>query len=280
MDGVNRQFQGFSWVAASAPCVCLTRFFPGAILAALGVRSPCLKDQLVIQTQQQPQRLLVVDDDPDILRLVSDKLEHAGFQVMTAASGEAALDVIARRGLPHLAIVDLNMPGMDGFELCRRVLRFSDLPIIILTAVDEEETVIRAIDLFAEDYVIKPFSPRELVARVSRVLRRIGDFAYCLEPVTEVDERLAVDFVGQRALLDGLAVPLSPTEAKILYLLMRNAGRPVTTEFLLRRVWPLEEVFEDALRVNIHRIRRKLGANPSGLPYIVTERGVGYSFLH
>jgi DNA-binding response OmpR family regulator len=233
----------------------------------------------VLDPRNRRSRVLVVDDDPSILRLVSDKLEYAGFEVLTAGSGEAALAMIEGRGLPHLAIVDINMPGIDGFEFCRRVLHYSDLPIIILTAVDEEETVIQAIDLFAEDYVTKPFSPRELVARVSRVLRRIGDFAYCLEPVTRVDDRLAVDFVGQRALLDGELVDLSPTEAKILYLLMRNAGRTVTSGHLLSRVWPLEEVFEDALRVNVHRLRKKIGLNPAGLPYIVTERGVGYTFL-
>jgi DNA-binding response OmpR family regulator len=233
----------------------------------------------VLDPRNRRSRVLVVDDDPSILRLVSDKLEYAGFEVLTAGSGEAALAMIEGRGLPHLAIVDINMPGIDGFEFCRRVLHYSDLPIIILTAVDEEETVIQAIDLFAEDYVTKPFSPRELVARVSRVLRRIGDFAYCLEPVTRVDDRLAVDFVGQRALVDGELVDLSPTEAKILYLLMRNAGRTVTSGHLLSRVWPLEEVFEDALRVNVHRLRKKIGLNPAGLPYIVTERGVGYTFL-
>jgi DNA-binding response OmpR family regulator len=233
----------------------------------------------VIQSRLQLQRLLVVDDDPAILRLLSDKFERAGFEVITAGSGQLALDVIAHRGLPHLALVDLNMPGMDGFEFCKRVLRFSDLPIIILTAVDEEETIIRAIDLFAEDYVTKPFSPRELVARVRRVLRRVGDFAYCLEPVTRVDGRLAVDFMGQEALVDGQPVDLSPTEAKILYLLMRSAGRPLATEYLLRRVWPQEDVFEDALRVNVHRLRKKIGVNPNGLSYIATERGVGYCFL-
>ena len=233
----------------------------------------------VIQSQPQTQRILVVDDDPAILRLVRDKFEWAGFEVLTAASAQAALDLIAHRGLPHLAVVDLNMPGMDGFEFCRRVLHFSDLPIVILTAVDEEETVIRAIDHFAEDYVTKPFSPRELVARVRRVLRRIGDFAYCLEPVTRVDERLAIDFVGQQAIVSDQPVDLSPTEAKILYLLMRHAGRVLPSDYLLSRVWPLEEVYEDTLRVNVHRLRRKIGHNPAGLPYIVTERGVGYSFL-
>jgi DNA-binding response OmpR family regulator len=233
----------------------------------------------LIQSQPQCQRILIVDDDPAILRLVRDKFERVGFDVQTAGSGQAALDLIAHRGLPHLAVVDLNMPGMDGFEFCRQVLSFSDLPIIILTAVDEEETVIQALDHYAEDYVTKPFSPRELVARVRRVLRRIGDYAYCLEPVTRVDERLAVDFMGQQAFVGDRVVDLSPTEAKILYLLMRHGGRVLRTDYLLRRIWPLEEVFEDTLRVNVHRLRRKIGNNPAGLPYIVTERGVGYSFL-
>jgi DNA-binding response OmpR family regulator len=237
------------------------------------------KPDPAMQSQPQTQRILVVDDDPAILHLVCDKFEREGFEVLTAGSGQAALDLVGRAGLPHLAIVDLNMPGMDGFEFCRRVLGFCDLPIVILTAVDEEETVIQAIDLFAEDYVTKPFSPRELVARVRRVLRRIGDFAYCLAPVTRVDERLAVDFVGQQAFVGDQPVDLSPTEAKILYLLMRQAGRSIPSEYLLQRVWPLEEVFEDTLRVNVHRLRKKIGNNPAGLPYIVTERGVGYSFL-
>jgi DNA-binding response OmpR family regulator len=228
--------------------------------------------------QPQAQRVLVVDDDRAILRLVSDKFERAGFEVLTAASGSCALDLIARRGLPHLAIVDINMPGMDGFELCEHLQQFSDLPVIFLTAVDEEETVIQGIERYAEDYVTKPFSPRELVARAQRVLRRIGDFAYALEPVTQIDERLAVDFVGQRAIVDGQPVTLSPTETKLLYLLLRNAGRPVTSDFLLCRLWPLEEVFEDVLRVNVHRLRKKIGDNSAGLPYIVAERGVGYSF--
>ena len=139
------------------------------------------------------QRILVVDDDPAILRLVKDRLEYAGYEVVAATSGQSALEVIAQRGLPHLAIVDINMPGMNGFEFCKAVQQFTDFPVILLTAVDEEETIIRGIQYFAEDYVTKPFSPRELVARVERVLRRIGDFAYALDPLIRIDERLAID---------------------------------------------------------------------------------------
>jgi DNA-binding response OmpR family regulator len=225
-----------------------------------------------------PQRVLVVDDDPDILRLVRDKLDRAGFDVLTAPSGQHALEVIDRHGLPHLAIVDINMPGMDGFEFCRVVQSYSDLPVIMLTAVDEEETIIQGIEHYAEDYVTKPFSPRELVARARRVLRRIGGFGYTLSPQIQVDEQLTIDFAGQQALADGKQTPLTPTETKILYILMRNAGQIVTTDFLLRRLWPREEIFEDTLRVHISRLRRKIEPNPSQPRYVITERGTGYSF--
>jgi len=226
-----------------------------------------------------PERILVVDDDPAILRLVADKLDRAGFEVWTASSGSQALEVLHRRGLPHLAVVDIMMPGMDGFEFCRTVQQFADLPVILLTAVDEEETVIQGIEQFAEDYITKPFSPRELVARVQRVLRRIGDFAYAFDPVTQIDDRLAVDLARQQAIVDGQPVNLTPTETKLLYILMRNAGRVVSTDFLLRRLWPLEEVFEDALRVHVHRLRQKIEPVPAQPRYLVTERGLGYTWV-
>jgi DNA-binding response OmpR family regulator len=229
--------------------------------------------------QGGPQRILVVDDDPGVRHLVASKLRSEGFEAFAATDGQEALSLIQRRGLPHLAIVDLHMPGMDGFEFCQAVQRFSDLPVVMLTANDDEETVIRGIELYAEDYITKPFSPRELIARVRRVLRRIGDFAYALDPQIQVDERLTVDFVRQQVSIDGRLVSLSPTETKLLYLLMRNAGRTVTTDFLLRRLWPLEEVFEEALRVHVHRLRRKLETDPSSWRYVTTERGVGYRFV-
>jgi DNA-binding response OmpR family regulator len=225
-----------------------------------------------------PRRILVVDDDPAILRLVRDKLDSAGYDTLTASSGYEALDVIERRGMPHLAIVDINMRGMNGFQFCETVQQFSDLPVIMLSAQDEEETIIQGISRYAEDYVTKPFSPRELVARVERVLRRIGDFAYTLDVVTKVDDRLSVDFPHQRAIISGEPVQLTPTETKLLFVLIRNAGRIVTTEFLLRRLWPMEEVFEDTLRVHIHRLRQKIEPVPAQPRYINTERGLGYSF--
>lgn len=223
-------------------------------------------------------RILVVDDDPDILTIVGHKLGSAGFEVLLAESSEAAMGLLERHGLPHLAVVDLNLPGVSGFDFCRAVQEYADLPVIFLTAMDEEEMVIRGIEQCAEDYVTKPFSPRELLARVQRVLRRIGDYAYTLAPVVRVDERLSVDFVHRLAHVDGVSVELTPMETKLLYILMRNAGCVVTTDFILRRLWPLDEVFEDALRVHVHRLRKKIEPVPKRCRYILTERGLGYRF--
>jgi DNA-binding response OmpR family regulator len=170
------------------------------------------------------------------------------------------------------------MPGMNGFEFCQAVQQFSDLPIIMLSVVHEEETIIRGIRYFAEDYITKPFSPRELLVRVERVLRRIGDFAYTLDPVLQVDDRVKVHFAHKRVIVDGEMVILTPTETKLLYILVRNAGRVVTTDFLLRRLWPMQEVYEDALYVHIRHLRQKIEVDPSEPHYIVTERSLGYMF--
>jgi len=225
------------------------------------------------------QRILAVDDAPDILTVVGLSLETEGFDVVKVASAQQALDWISRHGLPHLAVVDVMMPGMDGLEFCRRVQKFSDLPVILLTSVDDEDTVVHSIEELAEDYITKPFNPRELAARVKRVLRRFGDFSYALAPKTVIDDQLAVDFAHQSAEVAKGTVDLTPTETKLLYILIRSAHRPVSTQYLLSRLWPMEEVFEDALRVHIHRLRHKIEPNPSNPRYLVTQRGVGYAFL-
>jgi len=183
--------------------------------------------------------------------------------------------------LPHLAIVDLNMPGMDGFELCEAIHGFSDLPIIMLTAIDDENTIVHGLDEYAEDYIVKPFRAGELVARVRRVLRRLGDYAYTLDPVIRVDDNLQIDFPNRKVILQQQAEPitLTPTETKLLYILMRNAGRIVTNEFLLRRVWPHEDAYEDRLHTHIYRLRRKIEDTPKDPYYIISEWGTGYSFV-
>lgn len=223
-------------------------------------------------------RVLVIDDDETILQMVCSKLEYEGYEVWPASGGKNALEIIDRRGLPHLAIVDIHMPGMDGFEFCEIVQQYADLPIIFLTAVDDEETIIRGIKYFAEDYVTKPFSPRQLAARVERILHRISDFSYAEGSKVRIDAVLDIDLAHQLAMVDGEPVKLTPIENKILHILMRNAPRVVTIRSLLERTWPQEEVAEDALRVHMHRLRNKIEKNSNSIKYIITERGTGYRF--
>lgn len=224
-------------------------------------------------------KILVVDDEPDIVSVVRMTLEAEGFDVSTAFSAQEAFDHIGRKGLPHLAVLDIMMPGTDGITLARKLQKFSDLPVIMLTAIDEEATVVKTIEEVAEDYVSKPFRPKELAARVKRVIRRMGDFAFRLETLTVIDDHLAVDFAAKKALIDEKPVSLTPTETKILHILIRSARRTVTTEYLLARLWPLDEVYEDTLRVHVHRLRQKIEPDASKPHYLITQRGVGYSFL-
>ncbi|MCP5098738.1 MAG: response regulator transcription factor [Chloroflexi bacterium] len=226
----------------------------------------------------ESQRILAVDDNAFTLRIVQHTLEQAGYQVVTATSGQDALKLINRHGMPHLAIVDLHMPLMSGFEFCHQVHQFCDMPVIMLTAVNTEETIIEGLEQHADDYIVKPFNPTELVVRVRRVLGRMGDYNYTLESTTRIDERLLIDFPSRDATVDGKSVSLTPTESKLLYILVRNAGRIVTTEFLLNRIWPMQEAHEDRLHVHVHRLRRKIEVNHNQPSYVIAERGTGYRF--
>ena len=232
----------------------------------------------MIDAPIESQKILAVDDNTFTLRIVQHTLEQVGFQVITATSGQDALKLINRHGMPHLAIVDLHMPLMSGFEFCHEVHQYSDLPVIMLTAVNTEETIIEGLEKYADDYMVKPFHPTELVARVRRVLGRMGNFNYTLESTTRIDDRLLINFPNREALVDGNNISLTPTETKLLYILVRNAGRIVTTEFLLNRIWPMQDAQEDRLHVHVHRLRRKVEINHNEPSYIIAERGTGYRF--
>jgi DNA-binding response OmpR family regulator len=224
-------------------------------------------------------RILAVDDDALILELIEESLQRSGFQVATVFSGEDGLDWMKREGMPDLAVVDINMPfGMDGLEFCAQVHTFSDLPIVMLTAVENEETIIHAIETCAEDYVTKPFIPGELIARVRRILRRIGVFPYPLAGVTRINESLSIDFAGCQVIVNGRPTSLTPTETKLLYLLVRSAGKPLNTDYLLRRLWPNDSSHDERLRVYVHRLRSKLIVDSDQPQYIQSVRGVGYVF--
>lgn len=224
-------------------------------------------------------RILAVDDDPEVRAVLEATLESAGYTAWVASSAEEALEMLEKRGLPHLAVVDIRLPGLDGLSLCEQIHDISDVPLVVLTVIDDRETVVSTIENCADDYIIKPFNPAELAARIGRILRRIGDFSYTLQPLVTVDDYLAVDFVRQRAIAGGRQVALTPTETKLLYILMRNAGKTVLTSLILRRVWAENEADENTLRVHIHRLRQKIEVAPSRPRYVVTERGVGYSFI-
>lgn len=225
-------------------------------------------------------RIMAIDDNTYTLRVVEFTLRDAEMRPMAAVSANEAFKLIETEGLPDLAIVDLHMPGASGFEFAYRVHQYSDLPVIMLTAVNQESTVIEGLERHAEDYMVKPFQPGELVARVRRVLRRIGTFGYDVLAQTPIDERLSVNFAGRAAIVEGKEVALTPTETKLLYILMRKAGQTVPTEYLLRRLWPMEPVFEDRLHVHLHRLRRKIEdkKDKTRPRYIISDRGSGYCF--
>jgi len=236
----------------------------------------------MIKFTPESYRILVVDDSRSILEIVRSTLMTHGFKVTTAESGEAALEILENEGLPHLALVDINMPlGMDGLELCEKILHFCDLPIIMLTAVEETSTIVEAIDQYAEDYMTKPVKSGELLARVQRVLRSIGNFGYPLTQFVQVDDNLSVNFATLTAVVQGKTISLTPAESKLLYILMRQKGKTISTDFMLRRLWPSDADFadEDRLRVYVHRLRSKIEAKKGGPHYVVSKRRKGYSFL-
>ena len=226
----------------------------------------------------EPKQILAVDDNENMLSLLQMILEQAGFDVSTASSGSEALTVMKRRGRPHLALVDVNMPEMTGFELARSIRELSDMPVIFLTAVDQEKTVVEGLEQYADDYIVKPFHVNELVARVQRVLRRVESFDYRAEPVITIDERLQLDLDSQEAIIDGQTVTLTPTENKLLDILVSNQGRVIPTDRLLQRIWPSEQASEDRLYVAVYRLRQKLKGDRGVWDYIVTKSGLGYVF--
>lgn len=227
---------------------------------------------------EKPIQILTLDDDPGTLDLVKHTLYRAGFQVKALASVAQGISYVERHGLPHLAIVDIHMPPASGIDFCRHIRAYSDIPIIMLTAVHDEDVVVSTLDSFAEDFIHKPFRPAELVARVRRVLRRVENFDYTKKPIVHVDSRLQIDITQKMLFINGEKRDLTPTEAKLLHILLRNAGRPVRIETLLQKLWMQESVNKDKVHVHIHRLRQKIEENPKSPHYIVSERGLGYRF--
>ncbi len=231
-------------------------------------------------TRMPPRKtsILVVDDDVRMLRMMQRTLELEGYRVLTAASGQAALDVFDEE-TADLMILDIVMPGIDGYTVCQRVREFSQMPIIIVTAKDSDEEKIAGLDAGADDYVTKPFSARELVARVRAVLRRTTLWDERPEPAFHSHD-LIVDFARHRVTLGGQEVNLTAIEHRLLSHLVRNAGRVVTHDQILEAVWGEEYVGEHhLLRVNVGRLRQKLGDDSKEPRFIATKIGIGFMFL-
>jgi DNA-binding response OmpR family regulator len=220
--------------------------------------------------------ILVVDDEPKIATLARDYLEHAGFAVLTAADGPSALTTI-RQHRPDLVVLDLGLPGLDGLDVTRELRRDSSIPIVMLTARDDELDKLLGLELGADDYLTKPFRPRELVARVRAVLRRADRAPETAETIHAGD--VILDLPRMRAEVAGTAVELTPTEFQLLATIAARPGRIFTRAQLLDALHGVAfESYERAIDSHIKNLRRKLEPDPRRPRYVLTVYGVGYRF--
>lgn len=228
-----------------------------------------------------PERILVVDDEESIVQLIAYNLRRAGYDVISALNGEDGL-ALARSEQPDLVILDLMLPGMDGFDVCKELRRETELPILMLTARGEEIDRVIGFEIGADDYVVKPFSPRELVGRVKAILRRSA------KKPKEADESqdtlvfgaLSINFVTYEVARDGRRIDLTPTEYQILKILSQHPGRVFTRDELVDRVMG-SDFFGDVRTIDVHirHLRSKIEENPSEPRFIETVRGAGYKFV-
>ena len=222
--------------------------------------------------------VLVVDDDIRALRMMQRTLALEDYRVLTVSNGEAALGVFDRES-PNLVLLDIMMPGMDGYNVCQRIREFSQVPIIMVTAKGSDEEKVKGLDAGTDDYISKPFSSQELLARVRAVLRRTRLRNGHTQPVFCYNE-LVIDFARRRVSLEGREVNLTATEYRVLSYLALNADRVLTPDQIMEKVWGENYIGEThLLQVNIARLRQKLGDDAKNARYIVTKPGIGYTIL-
>ena len=223
--------------------------------------------------------ILVVDDEPRMTRFIRMNLELEGYRVVEAHNGLDALEK-ARTDLPDLVILDIMMPELDGFDTLEMLREVSNVPVIMLTVRSDEEDKVRGLELGADDYVTKPFGARELASRVRAVLRRTQGPVTPEEAILQIDDRLSIDYNSHEVIVEGKRIKLRPTEFRMLYHLIENAGWVVPHETLLAKVWGYEYREEiQYLRLYVTYLRQKIEPDPSHPRYILTERGVGYRFV-
>jgi two-component system KDP operon response regulator KdpE len=224
-------------------------------------------------------RILMVDDEPDLRDAVRVYLEMHGYNVLQAADGQEAVEKV-RTALPDLVVLDVMMPVMDGITALQQIRALSAVPMIMLTVKGDEDDKVRALRLGADDYVTKPFSQRELLARIESVLRRAAQPAVLPQDTIVVDENLTIDFARNRVIVRGKEEPLTATEHRLLYHLVTNAGRLMPSEVLLARVWgPEYREEEHYVRLYVSYLRAKIEPDPAHPKYILTEKGLGYRFV-
>jgi two-component system KDP operon response regulator KdpE len=224
-------------------------------------------------------KILVVDDEERMVRFIRLNLEQDGFQVLEAYRGTQALEQV-RTQLPDLILLDIMLPDIDGFEVLKLIRETSIVPVIMLTAKGEEDDRVRGLEMGADDYITKPFSPRELVSRVRAVLRRVQLSAGTSDDIIEVDDRLKIDFNRREVWVAGELINLRPTEYRLLYHLVKNAGWVLSHDQILSKVWGYEYQDEPHyVRLYINYLRKKIEEDPANPKYILTERGIGYRFI-
>jgi len=224
-------------------------------------------------------RLLLIDDNVQLLDAIATSLERSGYAVEKAMDGASGLERFKAHE-PDLVVLDVMMPGMDGWEVCRRLREASRAPIIMLTARANETDKIMGLKMGADDYVGKPFSIKELEARIEAVLRRVHMVPPSLDRVLYDDDHLRLETAGMQVLLDSHALALTATERRLLFVLAEHAGQVLSVEQILRLVWGAEyEGQTDYVKLYVWRLRQKIEADPSNPRYICTARGLGYRFV-
>ncbi len=230
-------------------------------------------------SEETKKLILIVDDESRMRRFVRMNLELEGYQVIEAENGLQAMAKV-REDLPDLVLLDVMMPEMDGFEALQGIRQVSTVPVIMLTIKSDEEDKVKGLGLGADDYITKPFSPRELTSRIQAVLRRSSMPAPVGKTSITIDQDLSVDFQRREVIARGQRIKLRPTEYRLLYHLINNAGWVMTHETLLSKVWGYE--YRDdthLLRLYITYLRQKIEPDPANPKYIFNERGIGYRFV-
>ena len=226
------------------------------------------------------ERILVVDDDPLLLQFMKESLKYDDYEVNLAPNGTEGLRLLKEKK-PHLVILDIMLPDMDGWEVCRRIRKVSTVPIIMLTALGSRADIVRGLQAGADDYLVKPFHKDELLARASAVLRRVNmPRPSASAPLRFGSGQLVIDPSDRQVAVDGENVVLTRTEYELLLFMAHRAGRILSTELIFENVWSYDtEANIESVKWYVWRLRKKIEENPSKPQYIITERGIGYRFV-